>query len=638
MTTRLNDKSKAPPANGADGEDLQGTPDAVADAEMSVAAMSARVAAVERQLNALEQLVPLIESVQHQAESLAATQQRAEVRLGRAADDAQRVQSEMEGVSHSVEMALSLKNDITRFTELVPDTKQQLGDLEALASRVTAQIETVEQQRDAIDRGTESAKELAHTLEELEAHAQALQSLDAEVLERSKQIRSHQVQIDAQDQATLEELAAIRAAVRKGLTQVELANQEFESLNQRVAKLRGELTDLETQIAPLEESRHTVTEVRSHANDLSAQLSTIADECRGLADLEARVEDVKSLHAEVLQRSEQVAARQEEIDDGAVAALEQMTAIREDVDRNIERVETANRGFDSVSRQTEEVRETLEDFDTRLRSLDESRQAISKVQGEADDLSTRLGAVADECSRLDQEAERIRSIGGHIDELDEAVHGVEQRVVRIEQVRTEVDDMSRDLADLSRKSEAITDAMKQARLARNEISQMRDEQAETEKWMTRVQGSVDSLRHSVEDLFGMKPMVESVREEAERVSQAVTAIDSRRELLEEMDKRFGELESLGVRLDEGPAGRASLLEGSPGGKREWYFNSDFVFDRSTWEFGLQFRAAGRWKRGVALWLGPIRWFIGWERRIYHGEPASQVVEQPKEKEDFEELT
>lgn len=612
------------------------TPDAIADAEMSVAAMSGRVAAVERQLNAVEQLVPLLESVQNQAESLAATQRRAEVRVRRTADDAERVQSEMEGVSHSVEMALSLKNDITRFTELVPDTKQQLGDLEALASRVAAQIETVEQQRDAIDRGTESAKELAHTLEELKAHAQALQSLDAEVLERSKQIRSHQVQIDAQDQATLEELAAIRAAVRKGLKQVELANQEFESLTQRVDKLRGELTDLETQIAPLEESRQTVTEVQSQANDLSAQLSTIADDCRGLADLEVRIEDVKSLHAEVWQRSEQVAARQEEIDHGAVAALERLAAIREDVDKNIERVETANRGFDSVRRQTDEVREELEDFETRLRSLDEAREAISNVQREADDLSARLGAVADECSRLDQEAERIHSMRGHVDELDEAVHGVEQRVVRIEQVRTEVDNMSRDLADLSRKSEAIADAMKQARLARNEISQMQDEQGETEKWMTRVQGSVDSLHHSVEDLLGMKPMVESVREEAERVSQAVKAIDSRRELLEEMDKRFGELESLGVRLDEGPAGRVSLLEGSPGGKREWYFNSDFAFDRSTWEFGLQFRAAGRWKRGVALWLGPIRWFIGWERRIYHGEPESQVIEQPKEKEDFEE--
>ena len=244
-----------------------------------------------------------------------------------------------------------------------------------------------------------------------------------------------------------------------------------------------------------------------------------------------------------------------------------------------------------------------------------------------EDLNTRLSTVAEECNRLDEEAERIRTIRGDSDQLDESVYAIEQRVVKIESVRTEVDAASRDLADLSRKSEAITDAMKHVREARNEVSQMQGEHVETKKWLMELQGTVSELHTSVEELHGMKPMVEFVREEAERVNAAMETMESRRDFLQELDRRLVELESLGARLGDGVERTPSSLDA----KRGWRFSPSLSFDMSTWEFGLQFRFAGRWKRGVALWLGPIRWFMGWAWKSDAPDatqPETQQVTEP----------
>ena len=120
--------------------------------------------------------------------------------------------------------------------------------------------------------------------------------------------------------------------------------------------------------------------------------------------------------------------------------------------------------------------------------------------------------------------------------------------------------------------------------------------------------------------------------EGEATVRAMTAIESRRERLEEVERRLGELESLGARLQDGEKGLPSRGDQHPDGKLAWYFNADWTFDWSTWEFGLQFRLAGRWKRGAALWFGPARLFVGWQKRYGRTEPAQRAVDQPAEAE------
>ena len=155
---------------------------------------------------------------------------------------------------------------------------------------------------------------------------------------------------------------------------------------------------------------------------------------------------------------------------------------------------------------------------------------------------------------------------------------------------------------------------------------MRDEHVATRKWLTELEGTVSALHTGVEDLHGMKPMVEFVREEAERVSEAMQTMESRRDFLQELDRRLVELESLGARLGDG----VERTPSRPDAKRGWRFDPSLSFDKSTWEFGLQLRFAGRWKRGVALWLGPIRWFVGWAWRGDAAESEQQEIHQVTE--------
>jgi chromosome segregation ATPase len=667
-------------------------------------AMNARVAELGVQLRALEQLPSLMASLQDQADGLASTQRSADHKLGRAAEDAARVQQQVEELGESVQVAATLKRDITRYEELIPETKTQLEDLERLASGVTDQVSALDEQRAAIDRAVEEAKSLdavlvrieevarrqkeqADRFADLEASAESLEALDREVLGRAEEIRSRQVQLDAQDQTTLEELAAMRSSLSRSLERVEFSNREFESLNQRVERLRDGLAEMETQIGVLEASGEAISEVQSLAVDLSQRMRSIADDCARLPDMDAGLQEVRSVHSEVQERSEQLTIHQEEID-GQIAAQqkeiewqiatqqqeideqittqqrklseqmdqqqrefevrlaaqkqeigaqiatqqreldEKTTAVhddlsemREGIGKAVERVNTATRAYGAVSEQTAALRRDLEDLEGRFDVLRESGHSIAGVERDAqdvrgqlstmtEDLHTRLSTVAEECNRLDEAAERIRAIRGDSDKLDEAVYGIEQRVVKIESVRTDVDAAARDLADLTRKSEAITDAMKQTREARNEISQMRDEHVETRKWLTELEGGVSTLHTAVEDLHGMKPMVEFVREEAERVNAAMETMESRRGFIQELDRRLVELESLGARLGDG----IDRTPSQPGVKRSWRLAPSLSVDGSTWEFGLQLRFAGRWKRGVALWLGPVRLFLGWALR------------------------
>lgn len=552
MTMHLQKESEAG-RNGSNGRTgleeahIQDMPEATGAPNMAVAAVSRRVAELEQQMRDLEQLAPLFAALRDQADGLASTQQRVDVRLARAADDADRIQSQMDRLRDSVEIAISLKNDINRSEQLIPRTKDQLADLEDLTSRVAQKVESLETKSTAIDKVAArldhvvreiaevgaKQEDQAKAFAELKAHADGLKSLHAEVLQRFEEIRSHQVQIDAHDQATLEELAAIRKAAQKSGERVELAHREFDALNGRMLELNGNLDGLETRFELLEACRQVLDDTGTQIERLAEQVSSITKERSGLDELEQRLTQAQSLHIEVMDRSERIAVQQAEIDAKTEAAGEQ---------------------------------------------LDKVQKEIRKTLHEAEELRAALDAA----SREKTELEGVR--------------------------------------------EAITDGLEQARLVHAEMREMRQEQTETQQWLTDIQDAVDRVHDGIEELIGVQPRVEIVRREAERVSLAMSAIDSGREFLQEMHKQLHELQALGARLDPAPEGVSPPVEGLTG-RPAWRFDTALSVDNSTWEFGIQFRLRGRTKRGIAVWLGPIRWFVGWARRHPAAASGAKQVEQ-----------
>ena len=135
MTTPLKKPKDGTNPDRADTVPRQTVAGSIGSAEQNAATMQNRISEMETQLQALEQLRPLLSSLQDQAERLEGTQRRTDVRLDRASESAGKIQGQMEELSHSTDMALSLKKDITRFEHLIPQTKEHLGNLETLSTQ-----------------------------------------------------------------------------------------------------------------------------------------------------------------------------------------------------------------------------------------------------------------------------------------------------------------------------------------------------------------------------------------------------------------------------------------------------------------------------------------------------------------------
>jgi chromosome segregation ATPase len=135
-----------------------------------------------------------------------------------------------------------------------------------------------------------------------------------------------------------------------------------------------------------------------------------------------------------------------------------------------------------------------------------------------------------------------------------------KRVTSIEDAQPAVEAALRDYTELNRSHEAIRDALEQVRVAEGEMIRVRDNQGEAQTWLADVTEAMGALRVRVKEVAGMKPAVDLVRSEVERVTHAMGSVESRREFLDEMNKRLTDLSSTASRLDERTKGLHSRME------------------------------------------------------------------------------
>ncbi len=573
-----------------------------------------RLARIEAQLGLLEQLGPFVSKVEKRWRDIDATQTRAEGRLGKAAKDAELLQTQFERLTHIIDSAIALKEELARFEgqdETVKTLLARISETGGQIDELGRSVEGVKAQREDVSSGQ---VQLGERLAMLEERAEALKALNAEVLERSAQIRSHQIQIDAQEQTTIEELATIRTAVRNGLELAESAHQESDTVTERITELRNAVSALDAQIRELQEAWQAIADVGSTANDLESRMNAIAEDARGLAALEKRITDVQALHAQVLEKSDTIEARQGDINAEAAANQKRFESLTADVQRCVENVDVANGAFNSVNSQVEKLSDTLSAWESRFRTLDDSRKSIASVEREADDLSSEMRILSKDYRSLERQSNRIGEIEHEIERLNDSLKEARDQVGIVEQLRSDVATVSREVAELDNASQATNAALEQVQATRAEISVMDSEQNVALSRMAEVQGELKELRSDVTDLTELKPTIEGILEDAEQLSATMSTIEAGRDLLVEMRKRLQELEALGARLGapEMPSTEAAL---QPNAELAWRLHVGASVDVSTWEFGAQFRLAGRWKRGLAIWMGPFRFFLGVARRF-----------------------
>src|SRR5216110_414649 len=91
------------------------------------------------------------------------------------------------------------------------------------------------------------------------------------------------------------------------------------------------------------------------------------------------------------------------------------------------------------------------------------------------------------------------------------------------------------------------------------VSRTRETQAGTKTWLGEVTESVAALRGELAAVEEMKPTVESVRADSDRLSQSMAQIESRRQLVEQLNTRLTDLTGTAAQLDERTEGLAARM-------------------------------------------------------------------------------
>ncbi len=507
------------------------------EAQKTVSELQARVKSLER-------LVPVLATLDEQTEAVSKSQRRTETQLTHTSDDAKRLRAEIEEVRGTLEQALALKNDLAGFLELGGGFKALRMD----SDKLTGEVREITQ---GFDRVRERQEELRRASEAVATRLNAFE-------ERQQQVQGGVA-------ATESRVAAVGQTLKE-LTQ---AATDAAQTKRQLGTLKALADGVTQKVSALEQQREVVERVTAqvtHLHDLmrevDAKIRKHEESAKGLGELEARVNELKVLQGEVLERSEEISAHHDEAKQADEELRGRLATLRDEVQRTVKRFELENQGLDAVGQRILDLRGGLTDMEARFRSLEEASRTITEVGSKADGLATQLGGITESVTQLETQAERVRALEANTSRLGETVEGVTQQVARLEKAKPAVDAALQDVASLKGTHEAVKGAIEQVQVAESEIARVREGQAATKAWLTSATDSVTALRGELAAVEEMKPTVELVRAEADRLSQSMAQIEARRQLVEDLNTRVSELASLGGQLEERSRGLLSRIDGA----------------------------------------------------------------------------
>jgi DNA repair exonuclease SbcCD ATPase subunit len=509
----------------------------IADVQKTVIDLQARIKNLER-------VVPVLATLDEQTEAVARVQQRTETQLGRTSEDAKQLRTEIDGLRATLEAALALKNDLTGFLELGGGFKALRLD----ADKLTAELRGVAQ---GFDRVRQRQEELQKASESVATRLGAFE-------ERQQQAHSGIAAAESRTAAlgqTLKDLAQAAADAVQTKRQLTALKTLADSVGQKVSAL-------EQQREVVEHATAQVAGLHELMRDVDAKIRRHEESAEGLEELEIKLQELKALHGEVLERSSEIGVHHDEAMRADAELRTRLAGLRDEVQRAVKRFELENQGLDAVGQRILDLRGGLTDIEVRLRSLEESTRTITEVRSKADALATQLNGITEECTHLEAHAERIRAVEASAGRLGGTVEDMTQRVARLEKAQPGVAAALQDFASLKGTHEAVKGAIEQVQLAQTQIARVREDQATTKVWLTSATESVNGLRRELAGVEELKPTVERVRAEADRVSQSLKDTEARRHLIEDLNTRLSELASLGGQLEERTRGLVARMDGA----------------------------------------------------------------------------
>src|SRR2546426_307102 len=438
---------------------------------------------------------------------------------------------------------------LTQLAQPISDAQKVVSELQARVKaleRLVPVLATLDEQTEAVSRVQRRTEtQLTHTSED------------------AKRLRT---EID-ELHATFEQALALKNDLAGFL---ELGGG-VKALRMDADKLTAEAHAVTQKVAALEQQRDIVDRASAQVarlhdlmREIDAKIRKHEESSKGLSEFEAKVNELKALHGDVLERSEQISGRHDEVQQADEELRARLATLRDEVQRTVQRFELENQGLDAVSQRILGLRGGLTDMETRFRSLEESSRTITDVRSKADGLATQLSGMTESMAELEAQAERVRAVEANAGRLGETVEGMTQQVARLEKAKPAVEAALQDVASLRGTHEAVKGAIEEVQAATSEIARVRDSHAATKTWLASATDSVNALRGELAAIEEMKPTVEVVRAEADRLSQSMAQIEARRQLVENLNTRLSELASLGGQLEERSRGLLDRMEGADG--------------------------------------------------------------------------
>ncbi|TMQ49348.1 MAG: hypothetical protein E6K73_10200 [Candidatus Eisenbacteria bacterium] len=516
----------------ASADKLQQLGEPIVKASGEVEAMTARLQELERRFASMAQLASRFENLDERAEVLTQDQHRTETEFAKTLEEIQQIRSLFEDLGGKVDVALDLKERLGSFLEVEKPFNELRGEAQEIRRQVEGTGEHLARLREHHDRLIDQHKLATSKMEALDRRR--------DDLGRSLQDKERRV-------ASVEQAVRGMDGVQNTVDEVKREIGTLKALGDAVVQ---KAAALEAQSAAVDRALAQSDQLERAMRQLDAGVRQQQQNEKSLSALQDNVTALRSLHEEVVERSNEISQFQRETDEQTRATRQDLTSLTDEMKRTVERFDFESRGLESVSQRVADLRGSLTDCENRFKGLAEPSLAVGELRTQAKALAAHLQGLSEEVGQVDQEMAQFRAIRRDLDQTSRTVRSIGAQVTQIEEARPTLEATLADLGQLNGAHAMVKDALEQTQLAHSEILRVRESQTDTRTWLADLEQYVNELKEQVAGLHKMAPTIEVVQKQAQRVGESLTAIESRREFVDDLHRRMAELGALGARLDE----------------------------------------------------------------------------------------
>src|SRR5436190_6391225 len=515
---------------GADRLKKLGEP--LAKTETDVESLATRMAQMEERFQGMVKLSSLFQNLDERAEGLTKSTQWAESRLATALEGSQKIESSMADLVAKVDLAAELRERLSSFLEVEKPFQLLRRDAETLHGQLEGATERMARLREQHDRLLDGHK-MATT--KLEAMDRRRDELGRSLQDKERRVEGVELAVKSLD--------GIETHINEVKREMVTLKALGDAVSQKTAALEAHREALDRALA---QSDHLDRAMRN----IDAGIRQQKENEKSLGALAEQVATLRATHDAVLDRSNEITQLQRQSQEQMLATRQDLASLTEEMKNTVERFDFEARGLESVSQRVGDLRADVSTCENRFKSLNEASLAMGDVKHQVETMGAQLQAVGQEVGTLDREMGRIQALRRDLDHTGSLARDLGEQITRIENSRGAVETGLRDLSQLAGAHALVHDALERIQVAQDEMTRVRQGQSDTRTWLDDAARSITELKARVATIHDIEPKLLAVESTAKRVHETTTAIESRRQFVDELQRRVTELGALSTRMDE----------------------------------------------------------------------------------------